>query len=404
MKFLKLLIGVISLLSMDTYSETLFNQNPLKTPLAKSALGRAIEIDDVDTVQMLSAEQNISLSLADIDFVEEYRSYNSDPNLNSVPLIDVAAFFNSIKTFKFLLLNESTPTIQTMNFNSMYRHQGGYEIFRICEQQGIKPNNDTLNCAAASFNSELFTYICQHYPCDEYKYEGSCRIFCYYDPDIFVNPKFLQYKAFKELYPDFLKIYPVVAENFPKDDVNSLFKIEKAIKLYFRLINKPYSYKDYSNKIDLPIFENYSHRFYPEDNIEDAMVKTAGYIFQGKKLSFNNFSKALIDIFNDKNKEMIQSDLDIILDLAYDRSYQFGIMDFFKVLDILEDNYFYKNCFLETFEMYSESEGYYMIKFWKSWLKRSGVDYFCGNFIQDKLNKFLAPSYDVADFFESIEE
>ena len=134
------------------------------------------------------------------------------------------------------------------------------------------------------------------------------------------------------------------------------------------------------------------------------MVKTAEYIFQGKKLSFNNFSKALIDIFNDKNKEMIQSDLDFILNLAYDRSYQFGIMDFFNVLDILEDNYFYKNCFLETFEMYSESEGYYMIKFWESWLKRSGVDYFCGNFFQDKLNKFLAPSYDVADFFESIEE
>lgn len=166
------------------------------------------------------------------------------------------------------------------------------------------------------------------------------------------------------------------------------------------MANKPYSHKGYGNKIDLPIFENYSLKLHPEDSIEDAMVKIAGYIFQGKKLSFNNFSKALIDIFNDKNKEMIQSDLDFILNLAYDRSYQFGMIDFFNSLDKIEADYFYKNCFLETFKIHSKSEGYYMIKFWKSWLKETNDQYLCCSFIQNQLNNFKIPRQETAGFLK----
>lgn len=393
MKFLKLLMAIVLLLSVNTYSKTLFNPNPLKEPLGKIDLTKAIETDDIDAVQKLF-DQHVS-EYPEFKFTSKRVCFVAAYNIDGYTafLIDVAAFFNSIKTFEFLVRNGAILTIQTMNFNSMYRHQGEYGIFHICEEQGIKPNNDTLNWAAASRNSELFKYICQHYPSDEYKYEGSCRIFCYYDPDIFVNPKFLQYKTFKELYPDFLKIYPVVAENFPNDDINSLSKIEKALDVYFRLSNKPCLHKSYGNKIDLPIFENYSLKLHPEDSIEDAMVKTAGYIFQGKKLSFQAFSDALINIFNDE--EMIKT----FLNSTYDEFYHFGMIDFFDTLDKIEADYFYKNCFLETFEMHSESKGYYMIKFWKSWLKSVGEYHLCCNFIQDKLNKFLAPSYDVADFF-----
>lgn len=265
MKFLKLLIAIVLLLSANTYSETLFNPNPLKEPLGKNVLAKAIETDDVDAVQKLF-NQHVS-EYPETKFCSKriycVAQYNIYGYITSAPLIDVAAFFNSIKTFKFLLQNEASLTTETMNFNSMYRHQGDREIFDTCESEHIKPDNEILNRALTARNFELFKHICQNYPCNEYTYKSYDRFICIYTPNIFVNPKSIQHKAFKEVRSEFAKIYPVVAENFPNDDINSLSKIEKALDVYFRLSNKPWSYKDCTGKLDLPIFENYSLKLHP---------------------------------------------------------------------------------------------------------------------------------------------
>lgn len=321
--------------------------------------------------------------------VDEYELY-CDEDFDVVPLIDAAAFFNSINVFKFLLISNplSSPTIQTMNMFSMYRHNN-YEIFRFCEINGITPNDDTLLHSFNSLNIDLFVYINTHYQ-NLYTFEYFPRISCYI-PDIVNGGVSICGKKFGDIRKQFVEAYPIVFESFLKSDTNNLLRFEEVLGKYFRLSSYPFK-----EKIELPTFEQYSILLFPKNTIEDAMLKTAADIFKGNKLSFHDFSEALIKIF--KDDELVQNHLETI----YDKTYEFGVMDFFDILEILEKDHFYKNCFEQTFKIYPNYD------FWKSWIDEMGNAYFCCDFIRNELQKYKLsqriPSYDTADFFESIEE
>ena len=84
--------------------------------------------------------------------------------MNSPPLICVAAFYQGVQCFKYLLLNGASPlsTDQYGNNASYFATIGGsLEIFRMCEQ--IKPHDDQCAFLAVSYwKTDILNWILEN--------------------------------------------------------------------------------------------------------------------------------------------------------------------------------------------------------------------------------------------------
>ena len=116
-----------------------------------SNIAKAIRNDDVEKLQEISSQADFNFNQIIEPSLYERCSFINKPN---VSLIDYAAFFGSIKCFRFLLLNETK-----LNNTGKYAIAGGnLEIIHLCEQ-----NNSLFEglCEAAIefHRNDIFHYL-----------------------------------------------------------------------------------------------------------------------------------------------------------------------------------------------------------------------------------------------------
>ena len=75
-------------------------------------------------------------------------------NLNS--MLDEAAYFGSIKCFRYLMINGANPSDKTMKRAC---HSGNEEILQMLVEKGIKLSMDCLDSAMAGWRNALVHYI-----------------------------------------------------------------------------------------------------------------------------------------------------------------------------------------------------------------------------------------------------
>ncbi|OHT14173.1 hypothetical protein TRFO_03247 [Tritrichomonas foetus] len=124
--------GVSSSLQYYNYGDP--DHSEISTNLRRSGVNPheicyAIRFDEVERLQEISGQSS------DFDFNQKvpFSSYESMPMLSNCVLIEYAAFFCSIKCFKFLLINQATIRSQLLKFAIA---GGSIEIIRLCEQNG----------------------------------------------------------------------------------------------------------------------------------------------------------------------------------------------------------------------------------------------------------------------------
>ena len=123
-------------------------------PRINYALSSLIIKDDVDSLQKLSSNPKIHISeeRVFIKLDNSFRCKKIEPECNA---IECAAFYGSLKCFKFLLLNIK---LNSENLAKYAIAGGNPEIIHICEQQ--KCNfKDTLDIAIAFHHNDIVQWI-----------------------------------------------------------------------------------------------------------------------------------------------------------------------------------------------------------------------------------------------------
>ena len=126
----------------------------MKNGFPSQSIGLAIKKDDVDSLQSLAMR-------SDFDFNQKIRQeYFS---LEEKSLITTAAFYGSLKCFKYLLENEAKMDLTT----SEAAIQGGNrEIIDLCQEKGCDCTN-FLQAAVISHRDDLFEWIIESTNCTE---------------------------------------------------------------------------------------------------------------------------------------------------------------------------------------------------------------------------------------------
>lgn len=337
---------------------------PGYSPYVPGTLLYAIEHDDVDF------------------FNAEFAKYERLPILglkNGTTTITWAILNNSVKIIESIARQCNYDFHIPMIKFSEYRNRP-YEIFKIFESKS-KPSYCVLENTLKYGNKDLFCYLCLHYPeiCNmnsiisEFSTKVS-RLFSHLPSKL--NKVLEQNPDRFEKELDNLKAsYPVVFDNFSESDLDNQDKIVRAIKIYFGLANHYYI-----GKIDLPMFEDYSQKHYPNETIENAMLKIAGSIFNKSALPKEIVLDRIINILNDEylvrdyysqNKDNIPNEI--------------GVLAFFDILQKLERDKWYKDCFEETIKY-----GSYMIDFWENVLEgmeKDELGFSIIDFVRNKLNE-----------------
>ena len=122
-----------------------------------SPLAEMVRNDDIDSFQLLVSQTNLSLASR-----IPYSFYAFCDNLNiysNAPfLIEYAAFFGSIKIFKFLHMNKARYSENIM----LYAIAGGnYDIIHLLEPS-IAFNEDCLDIALKFHRNDIFRYIIEN--------------------------------------------------------------------------------------------------------------------------------------------------------------------------------------------------------------------------------------------------
>lgn len=117
----------------------------------------AIRCDDVERLQQLLSQTNTSFnSIIEKSIFERFVFINSNDLSKDPILIEYAAFFSSIKCFKFLYqqsdyLPQSLATFAVAG--------GNYEIIHLCELGKVQFDDNSLMISIRFFRSELTEYL-----------------------------------------------------------------------------------------------------------------------------------------------------------------------------------------------------------------------------------------------------
>ena len=122
------------------------NQNPLF---------KAIEKDDIETFQKILAF-NPSI---DLDSTIENCYYDARPTFQkgSYSFLEIAAYFGSVKIFKYLLLNGAT--IRNDELCMMAIYGGNSEVIRICKQNELSFKHKSAECLHISIKMQHFDVL-----------------------------------------------------------------------------------------------------------------------------------------------------------------------------------------------------------------------------------------------------
>lgn len=119
-----------------------------------------LQIDDVEELQILSSENGF-----DINQQITFHSYEPSWILNTGPrLIQVAAFYGSIRCFRYLLLQHADTFLKSRDGYTLVQYAiagGDIEIVRICDQNQCN-FSDSLHFAAMFHRFPLFQWINQN--------------------------------------------------------------------------------------------------------------------------------------------------------------------------------------------------------------------------------------------------
>lgn len=115
----------------------------------KDSLGYFLKYDDINSLQLALAKNNeLIYSTVKSDFEPGF----SQP----MSLINAAAFYGSIKCFKYLFMNNAAFDEATAK-NSVIG--GNYEIVHICQQQGLQFDEQALAAAVEYLRNDIFAWI-----------------------------------------------------------------------------------------------------------------------------------------------------------------------------------------------------------------------------------------------------
>ncbi|KAK8843682.1 hypothetical protein M9Y10_024745 [Tritrichomonas musculus] len=131
--------------------------DPSYLEIEKNKLRLSIKRDDIDTFQKILSQTNLSINFK----IQESSIENALRIPQKIPLIEYAVQFNSIKIFKFLLMNDATLTNDVFFFSTCL---DDYEIFHIIEREmRDAESHDLLILARANWNDDVTEYVFNHY-------------------------------------------------------------------------------------------------------------------------------------------------------------------------------------------------------------------------------------------------
>lgn len=117
----------------------------------------SIRDDDIEQFQQLLYQTNTSInSVIQPSIFERFIFINQNSYDIKPSLIEYAAFFGSLKCFKFLYQKQQDLPQTTAIFAVA---GGNYEIIHLCEQRQIEFNDESLMISIRFFHSELTEYL-----------------------------------------------------------------------------------------------------------------------------------------------------------------------------------------------------------------------------------------------------
>lgn len=130
--------------------------DPLYKEIETNKLRLALKTDDIDSFQKILSNQNLSVDLKISESVIE--NFLIVPH--KISLLEFAATFNSIKIFKFLIMNDATIPIRTIYCSITQRN---YEIFHIVESAHLNRVDQFYYSSILSWNNEIYEYVLNNY-------------------------------------------------------------------------------------------------------------------------------------------------------------------------------------------------------------------------------------------------
>lgn len=130
----------------------IIESNPLHN---KDTLIHSIAYDEIDKFIEYSSKSDFDLD----------NKYGRMQDLDHKTPIDVAAFYGSLKVFKYLLQNNAQIDWKVSHSAIC---GGNYEIIHIIEQNGDKYDNDYIFDALEYHRNELIDYLLENYRCKDF--------------------------------------------------------------------------------------------------------------------------------------------------------------------------------------------------------------------------------------------
>lgn len=122
-----------------------------------------IQEDDLESLQVMASQPGFDVNkTVDNEFSTCCLGYDI-----KVSLINLSAYFGSVKCFKFLLANCARLNAKSIKCAI---NGGEAEVIHIIEQQGIKVSEEDIECAVERHHTEIFDWIHEKYPHSLTKY------------------------------------------------------------------------------------------------------------------------------------------------------------------------------------------------------------------------------------------